>query len=120
MSDQQNRPNEGNQGDSRELKQDELVERLMPEPVMPEPPAGAPGAPGAGPRTPPDVLRLSGFLGQDTEEGYWRLYLTPNLDTYVKVAESDVVASQELAPEFTPGPTSSAGTVLFVKREAEP
>jgi hypothetical protein len=39
---------------------------------------------------PPDVRVLVGSLGRSDRDGYWRLYLNPELTTYVEVAEDDV------------------------------
>ena len=64
---------------TKRLKQDALVERLIPDPANPEP-----------------TTQLSGWLGTGTKEGTWRLYLTPQLDEYVQFSEADVVHSQPI------------------------
>lgn len=69
------------------LKEDALVEQLVPE---------------AGSHQPLTVLE--GFLGKSGREGYWRLYLTPELDEYVEFAEDDVAHSQETTAEAAPAP----------------
>jgi hypothetical protein len=62
-----------------QLSQDALVDDLRPSPTDP----------------PPDVLEVRGFLGHDTEDGYWRLYLSADLDVYLRIAEADIVASRQ-------------------------
>jgi hypothetical protein len=47
---------------------------------------------------PPDAdetkrVKLIGYLGRDPEPGYWRVYFTPQLATYVRVREQDVLVS---------------------------
>jgi len=84
--------------DPRELKQDALVEKLVPDPAAP-----------------PDTIRLVGFLGKGTRAGYWRLYLTSQLNEYVECHEDDVVHTQSLATEQNP----LAGTMAWIKRGAK-
>ncbi|MFF2789794.1 hypothetical protein ACFVT6_24075 [Streptomyces sp. NPDC058049] len=64
------------------LSQDPLVDQLRPLPTD----------------RPPEVVELLGFIGRDTEDGYWRLYLDTALDTYLRISESDVVATGEKSP----------------------
>jgi hypothetical protein len=45
---------------------------------------------------------LRGFLGRSGREGFWRLYLTPELDQYVEFAEDDVEHRQEVSTERAP------------------
>jgi hypothetical protein len=86
-------------GRSDELQEDGYVARMVREP--------------GGAR---DIrMRLVGFLGRDTEEGYWRVYLNPQLDTYVKVAAADVEDHQ---PDESGGP-GMGRTVLFVRGDAD-
>ena len=60
--------------DAKELKQDSLVEKSVPNPTQV-----------------PNVRVLRGFLGQASRPGYWRLYLTPQLNEYVELSENDIV-----------------------------
>lgn len=91
MADQANPDNpEGQQ----ELRQDELVDRLMPDPSQPQ-----------------SLTVLSGFLGQSPQEGHWRLYLTLTLDKYVEIPEEDIVHSQSLGPEQS----AVGGTIIWVR-----
>ena len=39
------------------------------------------------------TVKLIGYLGRDAEDGFWRVYFTPQLETYVRVREQDVIAS---------------------------
>lgn len=68
------------------LSQDGLVDDLRPSPADPA----------------PDVIELYGFLGRDTADGYWRLYLNTRLDAYLRIAETDIVASPQPGPDATP------------------
>jgi hypothetical protein len=86
------------QSDQRELKQDALVEKLVPDPAAP-----------------PDTIVLVGFLGKSARAGYWRLYLTSELNDYVECREDDIVNTQSLATELTP----LAGTMMWIKPGAE-
>ncbi|MEE6308199.1 hypothetical protein V1634_15325 [Plantactinospora veratri] len=67
------------------LRQDRLVDDLRPAPQEP----------------PPDVVELHGFLGRDGADGYWRLYLTVGLDSYLRIAEADIVASRQADDDAT-------------------
>ena len=55
------------------LPERELVTRLVPDPA-----------------TPPVYALLSGYLGRSSESGYCRLYLSPDLASYVEILESDI------------------------------
>ena len=95
MADQANPDNsEGHQ----ELRQDELVDKLMPDPSQPQP-----------------LTVISGFLGRSQQAGHWRLYLTPTLDEYVEIPEEDIVHNQLLGPEQS----IFGGTMVWV-RSASP
>lgn len=65
-----------NQEPERMLDEDALVRQLRP----------APGGPA------PSSVEVAGYLGRDTEEGYWRLYLNARLDSYLRIAEGDILA----------------------------
>ncbi|MFR9769325.1 hypothetical protein [Nocardia sp. SC052] len=60
------------------LQQDDLVDRLRPSPADPA----------------PKVLELRGYLGRDSDAGYWRLYLCTDLADYLRIAEADIVDFQ--------------------------
>lgn len=74
------------------LREHELVERLVPDP----------GAP-------PVYAVLRGFVGRSAEAGYWRMYLSSDLASYVDVLESDIAHVAE-----EPGQAQT----VWVKREA--
>ena len=73
-----NKPNDP----AKQLKQDPLVDQLMPDPGNPQP-----------------TIQLTGWLGKGTDEGWWRLYLTPQLDEYVEFSSDSVVHTQPLQKE---------------------
>ncbi len=72
------------------LKPDPVVDALVSDPSQ-----GAPG-----------TTALSGFLGNSPTAGVWRLYLTPALDEYVEVPESEILHSETLP--------DSSGTTIWV------
>lgn len=88
---------ENKPGAAGNLSQDELVTGLVPDSN----------------RT-PDVRMLSGFLGKSAQDGYWRLYLTPELNEYIEFSAQDVVHSQRIDPSQSP----LGGTVVWLRREA--
>jgi hypothetical protein len=65
----------------QELRQHELIEKVLPDPSQLA-----------------SLTTLSGFIGRSLQEGYWRLYLTPTLDEYVEIREDDIVHTQTLEP----------------------
>ena len=77
-----------------QLKQDRLVESIVPDPNQP-----------------PSVITLTGFLGNGAQQGDWRLYLSANLDEYVEFSESDVVHHQPISQERSP----LGGTTVWVR-----
>ena len=85
-------------GHSFELKQDGLIEKLVPDPA-----------------TPPDAMVLSGLVGRSTKAGYWRLYLTPQLNDYVEFSEKDVLHHQQFPPALSP----LGGTLIWIKGDAK-
>jgi hypothetical protein len=82
---------------TKDLKQDEVIARLVPDPA-----------------DPPHVMRLAGYLGKSARRGFWRLYLTLELSDYVEVAEDDIIHSQALVSQDDP----LAGTVVWVRSDA--
>ncbi len=77
-----------------QLKQDSLVEKLVPDPANHQP-----------------TIQLTGWLGKDAKEGTWRLYLTPQLDEYVQFTDADVVHSQPMQE----AQSSLGGTIIWLK-----
>jgi hypothetical protein len=63
----------------KELKQDDLIERLVPDPAN------------------IDVVKLAGmYLGNSDRENCWRLYLTINLNHYLEFPKADTIDAQRL------------------------
>ncbi len=75
------------------LKQDQLIEQLAPDPADPQ-----------------ATIQLRGWLGKGAREGFWRLYLTSQLDEYVQFQEKDVVHTQPIPPEQSP----LGGTIVWL------
>jgi hypothetical protein len=78
----------------KHLKQDRLVEQLIPDPGNYQP-----------------TIQLTGWLGKGTEEGVWRLYLTPQLDEFVQFSEEQVVQTQPVQQEQSP----LDGTIIWLQ-----
>ena len=76
------------------LKQDRLVEQLVPDPGTHEP-----------------SIQLRGWLGKGAKEGTWRLYLTPQMDQYVQFSNSDIVHTQPVEGDQS----SLGGTMVWLK-----
>jgi hypothetical protein len=53
-------------------------------------------------------------LGKSPEEGFWRLYPTPELDEYVEIAEADIVFSRPLSEAVAP----LGGTAIVINASA--
>jgi hypothetical protein len=62
-------------GGVKGLEQSPFVEKVMPDPSKPT-----------------SVIPWVGLLGKSSEDGYWRLYLTIELDSYIEFKEEDVLA----------------------------
>ncbi|MBE5096796.1 hypothetical protein [Bacillus thuringiensis] len=90
--------NEEKTNDNKELKQDDIVDHLVFDPSQI-----------------PNVMMLSGFLGESSRHGYWRLYSTPELNNYVEFSEADVIHSKPLNTKQFP----LGGTFVWVKKDAE-
>ena len=84
-------------GGTTGLVQDEVIARLVPDPVAP-----------------PDVIALVGFLGKSPRPRFWRLYQTLDLKDYLEIAEGDIVHSESLETKLQP----LGGTVIWVKSGA--
>lgn len=82
----------------KKLKEEEFIQSLVPNPSQP-----------------PDVQLLGGYLGKSSQAGYWRLYLNPELTSYVDIAEKDIVYSQAA----NNNQNSLGGMLLWVRRGAE-
>jgi hypothetical protein len=66
------------------------------------------------PKNVPDVMRLYGYPGASSEEGHERLYLSPDLTSYVEVPKSTILHRMEVPAEQDP----HGAVVLWVKRDA--
>jgi len=64
---------------------------------------------------PPPAAMLKGFLGASDQEGYWRLYFTPEMVSYAEFPEEDVLRSQKLDADRSP---PLGGTLVWFKRNA--
>jgi hypothetical protein len=86
-------PNQGEAGkERRELRQDDLIGRLVPDPAN------------------TDLVRLAGlFLGNSEREAYWRLYLTTSLNHYLEFRKEDTVDAERFP---------SGAIVVWLKPEA--
>lgn len=80
------------------MEEEEFIQKLVPNPSQP-----------------PDVQLLGGYLGKSSQDGYWRLYLNPELTSYVDIAEKDIVHSQSAKNNQN----SLGGTLLWVRRGTE-
>jgi len=80
------------------LKQDDLIAKLVKDP-----------------KAPPDALLLSGFLGASSEDDHTRLYLTATLDDYVEIPSDAILHTQEIPKDQSP----LGGTLLWIKKDAE-
>jgi hypothetical protein len=85
------------------LVPDPLVESLVPDP---------------GTQPPPPTVTLVGLLGRSPKEGYWRLYLTMELNHYAEFKQEDVLRSAKI-PRMEPPFMGLQGTIVWLKREAE-
>jgi hypothetical protein len=86
-------------GPQKALKQDELVEKMVPDPSQ----------------APSDLTVLTGLLGKSTKAGYWRLYTTSRFNEYLEIGEADIVHSESLSSDRNP----QGGTRLWVIRDAK-
>jgi hypothetical protein len=87
------------QGADKGLRQSAFVERLMADPGQAQ-----------------DLRMLIGFLGRSTRDRYWRLYVSPELDSWIEFAEDDVVRSEPFATEARSALLDA--TTVWVRREA--
>jgi hypothetical protein len=85
-------------GETRtQFEQSAFIERLVPNPAQT-----------------PEVRFVSGFLGRSAQDGYVRLYLTPDLNEYLEIREEDIVHTQALATEQNP----LGGHAVWMRRDA--
>lgn len=80
------------------LTEDPLITSLIPDP------AEIPG-----------VRVHWGLIGKSLRKGYWRLYTSPNLDSYLEIRDEDVLHSESLTTDVN-GPKGSA---IWIKADAE-
>jgi hypothetical protein len=78
--------------DARKLEEDQLVQKLVPDPSQ----------------GPPNATVLRGYLGRGTDKGSWRLYLSADLDEYVELSEADILHTQKLPDD--------QGTLVWVPK----
>jgi hypothetical protein len=90
------KPDEPKPGSKRNLKPDQIVQRLKPDPSKI-----------------PNARVLAGFLGKSTREGYWRLYVSLQMNEYIEIAENDIVDTQPMGEEETVG-----GSLVWVRHDA--
>jgi hypothetical protein len=67
------------------------------------------------PNVKPDVAIVQGWIGQSARKGHWRLYPTPDLKSFVEIAEDDIVMTKPIATEVSP----LGGTVVVLKSTAK-
>ena len=63
----------------------------------------------------PDVSVLFGYPARDPQSGFWRIYQDLGFQSYLRVAEDDIVSTQTLATEEEPLRPS----VVWVRRGAD-
>jgi hypothetical protein len=85
------------EGDLGELQQDALVEKLIVDPSQI-----------------PDVQVLIGLLGRSSEPGKQRLYLNPQLNSFLEFSAEDVVHTASLSTAQSP----LGGTMVWLRRDA--
>ncbi|MGH7507162.1 MAG: hypothetical protein ACRELX_16020, partial [Longimicrobiales bacterium] len=82
---------------SNKLRQDALVERVVPDPAQHRP-----------------MTLLTGFVGKSARDGYWRLYLTAEFDEYVEFRDEDVENTEQLPEEQS----SLGGLRVWIRKGA--
>jgi hypothetical protein len=66
------------------------------------------------PKNVPDVMLLTGYLGASSEEGHERLYLSPDLTSYVEIPKAAILHQAPLPTEQD----AHGGVTLWVKKDA--
>lgn len=67
------------------------------------------------PNAPPDTVLLSGFVGDSPEPNHARLYLDPELRSYVDIPNDAILFSKPVPEERS----ALGGSFLWIKRDAE-
>ena len=63
----------------------------------------------------PDVVVMTGYIGRSLRDGFIRLYLSPQLDSYREIPTAGIVHQHELDHEYAP----FGGSALWVKAGAQ-
>lgn len=87
----------------------------QPHPLIDRLTGGAAEAAGRSRAQQPDVSVLFGYPARDPQPGFWRIYQDLGFQSYLRVAEDDVVATQALATDDEPLRPS----VVWVRRGTE-
>jgi hypothetical protein len=85
--------------DARNLSPDEFVEARVPDPAQHH----------------ADHRVIKGWFGKSAHPGHWRLYTTPELNSYVEIAEDDILLRRPVETSVSP----LGGTILVIKSTAE-
>lgn len=80
------------------LKEDSIVEKLVPDPS-----------------DTPDLIVLSGWAGRSPQEGYWRLYTTPELNEHFEFRDEDLRHHLRIGGHESP----LQGTVVWLDSSAK-
>jgi hypothetical protein len=67
------------------------------------------------PTKPPETLLIQGFLGASSEADHTRVYADVTLDSYVDVANADIIHMEPLPKEQSP----MGGSYLWIKKSAD-
>jgi hypothetical protein len=67
------------------------------------------------PKSPPDTILLTGYLGKSSEEGHTRLYFDPELKSYVEIPNEAILHSQQIPQEQS----GLGGSNVWIARDAE-
>jgi hypothetical protein len=67
------------------------------------------------PAKPPETLLIQGFLGASSEPDHTRVYADVTLDSYVDVANADIIHMEPLPKEQSP----MGGSYLWIKKSAD-
>jgi hypothetical protein len=67
------------------------------------------------PKSPPDTILLTGYLGKSSEDGHTRLYFDPELKSYVEIPNEAILHSQQISPEQS----GLGGSNVWIKSDAE-
>ena len=66
------------------------------------------------PKNVPDVMLLNGYLGASSEEGHERLYLSPDLSSYVEIPAAAILHRAAMPKEQD----ANGGVTLWVRKDA--